>query len=146
MPDIRTIWDPVNIRGDWRLAARALQDGGDLETAVILSVMTDARAAPDDVIPDGSGDPRGWWADTTDFQIGSKVWLRQRSKATDDTLGVVKDDIDRALKWMVDDGVAARVDVLTEWTAPSMLGALVTVWRQDATSQSVQFSWAWETL
>jgi phage gp46-like protein len=175
MGDIATIWDPGTSRGDWSLPAPAFafvadangnpvigpdgfavavkaagaQPGAglladlDLQTAVLISIFTDAVADPDDQILDGSGDPRGWWGDSS---IGSKLWLRLRAKQTPQTLLLVKADITAALAWLIEDGVAAAVDIVTEWTRPGFLGCQVTVRRQDGSSVATAFDWAWKDL
>lgn len=144
MPDIATVWDVANARGDWLMAGPSLQAGGDLATAVLISVFTDRTASPDDTLSDGSTDPRGWWGDQgQDFPIGSKVWLYARAKQTDETLQGVKDAIAESLAWMIADQVCARIEVFTEWTRPSLLGARVTLHRADGTTVSVEFSKVW---
>ena len=115
--------------------------GDELLSALIISLFTDAEASADDVITDGSGDPRGWWGGP----IGSKIWLRARSKATPSTLALVKNDIEQALAWLITDDIVARIDVATEWTRPAMLGASVFLMRQDGTRRSLAFSRLWET-
>lgn len=114
--------------------------GDDLLTALLISLFSDAEAGPDDVIPDGSGDPRGWWAG----QIGSKLWLRLRSKAAPLVLAQVKNDIEQALAWLIEDEVVASVEVTTEWTRPGLLGALVLLRRTDGTRRALGFSRLWE--
>jgi phage gp46-like protein len=123
------------------LPGAGLLSDQDLRTAVMISVFTDAVAGSDDSIPDGSEDPRGWWADP---DIGCRVWLRLRAKQTQQTLLLVKADMTEALAWLITDGVAAAVDVLTEWTAPGLLGCQITVRRQDGTTVATQFDWAWK--
>ena len=119
-----------------------LLGGDDLMTAVIISLFTDAGAAGDDVITDGSADPRGWWGGP----IGSKLWLRARVKQTPLTLALVKRDIEDALAWLIEDAVASSVDVATEWTRPGMLGALVIISRADGGRRALAFSTAWSAL
>ena len=85
-----------------------LVSGRDIETAVLISIFTDAEADPDDVIPDGTQDPRGWWADPT---MGSKLWLLQRAKHTPATLLTAIAYLKQALAWLTADGVAANVAV-----------------------------------
>lgn len=171
MTDIATVWNVGAGAGDWQIsvpsaliwtdelgnsildelghpidaiftAGEGLIAGPDLVTAVLISLFTDATADPDDVIPDGSGDPRGWWAGP----IGSKLWLRARSKQTDVVLALVKSDIEQALAWMVEDQVVARVDVATEWSRPGMLGAQVTLRRADGARAAIKFSRLWENI
>jgi phage gp46-like protein len=144
VPDVQTVWvADLNSAGDWALAGPDLASGDDLASAVLISLFTDARAAADDVIPDGSGDPRGWWADgDPEGPIGSKLWLRLRSKITQDTLNLVKGDIAQALAWLIEDQVASRVTVMTEWTTPTLLGASVVIDQGDQVSQ-LGFTFAW---
>ena len=145
MTDIATLWNQT--AGDWTLSAGQLLAGGDLETAVLISIFTNRQASADDVIPDGTQDPRGWWGDLgADRPIGSKLWLRMRSKQTAATLAQVRGDIAEALQWLLDDGVVARVDVFTEWTRPGMLGAKVTLYQHDGARTAVNFSWAWQGI
>ena len=118
-----------------------LVSGGDLVTSVIISLFTDAAAEPDDAIPDGSGDPRGWWA----APIGSQLWLRMRSKKTPTLLTLVQNDIARALDWMIQDGVAQSVDVTTEWQVPSRLAARIVIHRGGGAAV-LNFAWAWEAI
>jgi phage gp46-like protein len=144
MPDITTIWDSE--RGDWATSGATLRAGSDLETAVVLSLFTDRVAAEDDASPDGSGDPRGWWGDDTQQPIGSRLWLLQRAKRTQETLSLAQSYIEEALKWLIDDGVAASIDVYVEWQQQHMLGARVTVYRTDGTSAALDYSWAWNGI
>jgi phage gp46-like protein len=171
MSDIATSWDIGTGTGDWILSAASasfwtdedgnsivdgsgqpvdffftagegLEAGGDLMTALFISLFTDAVAAPDDIIPDGSGDPRGWWGGP----IGSKLWLRSRMKALPVVPALVKNDIEQALAWLVDDGVVAKVDVTTEWTRPGMLGGQIVLLRADGAHAALNFSRLWENL
>ena len=177
MADISSIWSPSLGVGDWyfqvaetglitdELGAsildqlgQALDDGlfsgsgdlvvgNDLGTAILISLFTDAEAGDDDVIPDGSGDPRGWWGDLgEDYKIGSKLWLLSRSKQTSTVLALAKLYIEQALQWLIDDGIAASVAVTTEFSKPGFLGALVQIYRANGTDASVRFDWAWQEL
>jgi phage gp46-like protein len=121
MADITTVWTAsLDSEGDWQLDGPDLQSGDDIETAVIISLFTDRRADPDDVIPDGSDDPRGWWADgDPEGPIGSKIWLRVRSKIVQQTLNIVRTDIVQALQWLLDDNVCSSISVETEWVTPT---------------------------
>jgi phage gp46-like protein len=124
-----------------------LVSGEDLVTAVALSLLTDQLAGPDDVIPDGSSDPRGWWGDLgAAYPIGSKIWLRLRSKQTSETLALVKDDIQQALAWLIADGVAASVDATTSWVRAGFLGASVLITQPSGGSLKMTFAWAWKGL
>ena len=147
MPDITTVWDVNDGRGDWKLNGAQLASGNDLATAVLISVFTDRQCLDDDTIPDNTGDARGWWGDLEQtVPIGSRLWLLERAKETTETLQRASDYIKEALQWMIDDGVVAKFDVLTEWTRPGMLGAQITAHKQDGTTVAMQFDWAWKGL
>jgi phage gp46-like protein len=147
MSDITTFWDVSNARGDWQLSGAALASGDDLTTAVLISLFTDRRARDDDTLPDGSTDRRGWWGDLDqDSPIGSRLWLLSRSKLTPAVARSAKDYISEALRWLLDDGAAAAVNVATSIVLPNRLYATVEVLRVDGSRQAMNFNWAWNQL
>jgi len=114
---------------------------------VLVSVFTDRVANPDDPIPDGTGDPRGWWGDIgEDKPIGSRLWLLDRSKQTQEVLNNARDYINEALQWLVDDGVVASIDVQTQWVRDTFLGAQITLYQPDGSQISLTYAWAWQQL
>ncbi|WP_434663446.1 phage GP46 family protein [Paraburkholderia sp. A3BS-1L] len=124
-----------------------LARGNDLETAVLLSLFTDRAANPDDVIPDGTGDPRGWWGDIGEEKpIGSRLWLLDRSKQTQEVLNNARDYINEALQWLIDDGVVASIDVQTQWVRDTFLGAQITLYQPTGTQINMTYAWAWQQL
>jgi phage gp46-like protein len=136
MPDISTLWDTT--RGDWRLSGADLVNGDDLVTPVLLSLFTDRTANPDDTITDGSSDPRGWWGDDGTYLLGSRLWLLDRAKRTQQTLQLAQGYIEEALQWMIDDGVVDSFDVYVEWTRRNLLGARVTAHRDGKPPQLIE--------
>jgi phage gp46-like protein len=149
MSDITTAWDVANGRGDWVLIGAMLETGDDLQTSVIISLFTDRVAAPDDVIPDGSTNPRGWWGDMAGdprYPIGSRLWLLDRSPQTQDVLNRCNDYCAEALQWLIDDGVAASVDIDAYFPASQMLGVVIGINKQDGTTVPMKFQWAWSQL
>lgn len=147
MPDITTFWDGASGRGDWALSGPDLQAGDDLATSVLLSLFTDRRADPDDQIPDGSSDPRGWWGDQgADVPIGSKLWLLDRSKKTEAVRLRAQNYIEDALQWLLGDGVAAAVTVATNWQnrpGQGFLAAQVTIVQPNTRTSIFNYQWAW---
>jgi len=143
MADITISWDTAHNRGDWTMSGPMLTTGDDLQTAILISLFTDRMAQPGDVIPDGTNDPRGWWADGA-VPIGSRMWLLQRAKQTQQTLQLAYDYIAEALQWLIDDGVVAGFDIVTSWPRASMLGAQITAYKQNGTQLTTGlYSWAW---
>ncbi len=133
--------------GDWRVAPKTGRNAGGLDesdplgTAVILSLFTDRRA-PEGWRPE-EADRRGWWGDgavpagENGREDGSWLWLLRRETVSEDNVRLAKSYTQEALQWLVDENVAASVDVTTgvidhprrgiwmniEITAPS--GALI---------------------
>ena len=147
MSDITTVWDIAGARGDWKVSGASLLSGSDLETSVLISLFTDRQARDSDVIPDGTTDPRGWWGDLgQDKQIGSRLWLLERSKLSLQTGFAAKDYIAEALQWLKDDGVVAKIDIVTEVTLPNRLDAMITFYRQDGSSIAKNYTWVWQGM
>lgn len=146
MADTTIAWDTANSRGDWVFNAPVLETGNDLETAILISLFTDRIAAPGDVIPDGTNDPRGWWADA-DVPIGSRLWLLQRAKQIPETSQLAYTYIAEALQWLIDDGVVAQFDISVQWPSRGVLGAQITAYKQDGTTlMTGLYSWAWNGI
>lgn len=147
MADITTVWDVANARGDWQLSGADLLSGSDLATAVLISLFTDRQAEASDVLPDNTGDRRGWWGDLDeDYRIGSRLWLLSRSKLTQQVANQAKDYCQEALQWMLDDGVAASISITTKIILPSTLVVNTMITKADGTAASYQFNWAWSQL
>ena len=150
LPDVRTIWDPFGLAGDWLFAPPDLVTGRDLETSAIISLFTDRLATPDDRLPDpADSDRRGWWADwEADYPIGSRIWLISREKQTEDVRQRAEEYCREALQWMIDDDVADTVEVTASWNpqAPGRLDVDVTITRARNQLLKRHFSWAWGQL
>lgn len=145
--DISKIWQPQNSYADYVMSGPVLQTGTDLETAFLNSVFSDREAAPDDVIPDGSNDPRGWHGDAGEpYPIGSRMWLLERSKLTADIPLRAKDYLAECLQWMLDDGVVSDVQIQTAVILPSMLGAAVQLYQQKGVALARNYAWVWQGI
>ena len=74
-----------------------------INAAIILSLFCDAR----------DNGERGWWGDALAQQPfdqwGSRLWSREKGKNTQETLHLVEDCANEALKWMIQDKVAHSV-------------------------------------
>jgi phage gp46-like protein len=146
MSDISTTWAPALIGGDWSLHGSQLQSGNDLTTAILISIFTDRIAATDDVIPDGTNNPRGWWGDDPAHLIGSRLWLLDRSKQMTETLARAQGYIAEAIQWLIDDGVVAKFDIVTEWTRSGMIGAQIVAYEQSGAVIALNSSSVWSGL
>jgi phage gp46-like protein len=125
MKDIQLRWSTEGMEGVVAFDPETndlVQDDG-LGTAVIISLFTDARAREDDVLPGNLTpgtfqDRRGWWGDLTSEKendsVGSRLWLLERSKDIEEMLPQVKRLSEEALQWMIDEGIAAKIEVTVE--------------------------------
>jgi phage gp46-like protein len=134
--DIRSQWRAFE--ADWVLdGAGALAEDGGIETAVLISLFTDAQASLAELASGTNADDRrGWWADAfaapEGDRIGSKLWLLARAKQTPDTLERARIYAREALQWLIDDGIARDVEI--EATAPraGLLALTVTILRANS--------------
>jgi phage gp46-like protein len=119
--------------------------GDDLYESICISLFTEKRFR----FVDGespSDDRRGWWFDSVrgDQDLtGSLLWtLDFRAMAgniIDDATQYAKD----ALKWLTDDGVASRVEVVVTRTANETLSFAVDVYRPDEL-QPLKYQIIWD--
>ena len=95
--------------------------------AVVISLFTWRRAAPDDPVDDE--ERFGWWGDSyptiADDRIGSRLWLLRRVKLTAGTQRDAEFYANEALQWLLDDGQVLEVDVLSERVDSSRLNLRV---------------------
>lgn len=126
--DIAITWNSAEARGDFTVSDGDLDTGDDLVTAVLISLFTDRRADPDDRIPDGTDNPRGWCGDAgQDAPIGSKLWLYTRYKRERETLHLVRRAVEECLAWMLTDGVASQIGVGALWRTAGRLEIIVNI-------------------
>ncbi len=145
---------PLDVAGpDCGMEAGDLVAEGSLRTAVILSLFLDRRADDDDILPNGSDDRRGWWADTvapmTDYgigggsasgdHIGSRLWLLSREKQLAGVLERARHYAEEALTWLVEDGVATAVQVTATNPRQGWLVLEVTVTLSDTSEYRETF-------
>lgn len=132
---------------DWLLVPPQLETDEGLETAVIISLFTDRRADPDDVLPDNSGDRRGWWGDTypeiEGDRIGSRLWLLHREKQRNVVLVRAREYARESLQWLIEDGVAHSVEVIAEFIRAGVLAFHVTIARAVGAPVRYRFDAFW---
>lgn len=125
-----------------------VKDDG-LETAVIISLFTDKRAK-DDELPAGEETKRGWWADmfpeVDQDQIGSKLWLLQRSKRVNETLRKFEDYTREALNWLIEDGVAGSIEVSASYDENKWLVCDLDIIRPKGNTSRFQVFWDKQTV
>jgi phage gp46-like protein len=152
-PDL--VWD--GLMGDLALAGPDGLRGGlraraTLETAVLICLMTDARAETAE-LRDGDVN-RGWPGDSFDLAegeapIGSKLWLLRRSTVDAvETPRRAEDYARAALQPLIDQDAVARVDVAAEGDpARNRLTLAVTLTDRDGvTLVATRYAVLWDQL
>jgi len=131
---------------DWQILSPGLAEDSGLETAVIISLFSDRRAEEGDV-PAGS-DHRGWWGDTyadsDGDRIGSRLWLLSREKQLPQALIKAEEYAMESLAWLVEDGIAGRVEVTAASIAAGILGLEIRIHRGDAPPSRYRFEYFWQ--
>lgn len=145
--------------GDFALAdgAEAWNRGGlrareALKTAVIICLLSDARAAADE-LRDGD-DNRGWPGDSFDradgeVAIGSKLWLlRRRTLDAIETPRLAEDYALASLRVLIDQGAAAKATATAtaDMTFNHLDLAVTLTDRDGATLVGQQFKVLWDEL
>lgn len=145
--DINLVFDPASGTFDFDIGIGDLATGNDLETAVAVSLFTDARASDDYTITDGTTDRRGCWIDTySPTPWGSLLWQLDRAEISNQaaTLRRAEKYCLTALQWLIDDGVAASVTAVASWLSQGFMQIAITITQPVGGSQT--FTWAWNTV
>lgn len=143
MTDIALLWSNDALGADFALQQGQLATDDGLRTAIIISLFSDGRARDDDDLPTGD-DRRGWWGDAflpPNDRIGSRLWLLEREKLTQQTLLRLRDYTREALAWLIEDGIAAAVSVITERQGLDRANICIEITRPDRTISRFDFIW-----
>jgi len=112
---MKMVWDATRGGFDLAVTKSGGLDGGDpLGGAVIVSLFSDRTADPADMTPDLGPDRRGWWGDAlrdSADRLGSLLWIKRRQKKTEQVRRSIEDEATAALAWLIEDGIAATVEV-----------------------------------
>ena len=134
--------------GEVVLAGQDLARDDGLETAVLLSLFTDRRAAPEQIPAElPQDDLRGYWGDVQPQvdgdQMGSLLWLLAREKQLPAVLSRAVQYCREALDWLVEDLVATRVDVSAEFVAMGWMLLNIDIYRPDGSTVSYRYNYEW---
>jgi phage gp46-like protein len=111
-----------------------------LKDAVLISLFTWARATPDET----ASERFGWWGGN----VGSKLWVTQRAKITDDLLPKIKQAIEKSLNWLIEDGVCGsiKVDVFTDVYNREAIKARIAISRLGGETIELKFDDLWQRI
>jgi phage gp46-like protein len=145
MADIKTIYTPELMGGDFKLDDfGGLETDYGLNTAVIISLFTNRRAADDDKLPHNDSGRGGWWGDGED-PIGSRLWLLNREVESTEVLNRAEEYVQEALAWMISEGVAQEVNIECWWERTGMLGIQIEIVKPDGQSLKLLFEYIWSS-
>lgn len=96
---------------DLQVSNNVLETVDGFETAIIVSLLTDARA-PSSAVQTPSR-RRGWVGNVLNAasgrQLGSRLWLYKQARLTDAVLNNITVAAQESLNWMIEDGIAKSV-------------------------------------
>lgn len=155
MTDLRLVYNAETMAFDLALDGTGLGVDDGLETAVIVSLFSDARVAAAELDPDErDGDRRGWCGDVVPRRaagvprpgrrLGSRLWTRRHRKQTAATLALIRGDVEDALAWMVEDGIATTIEAAAEYPRPGVLALRATIVRADGSRVTFSYERLWQ--
>lgn len=114
-----------------------------LHSAVWMSIGTDGRALPDDVLPGNDPDRRGYWGDTyRPGPIGSRMWLLSREKSRPEVAARAEEYVYESLMWLLDEKIAESVTVETRWQSQFVLLVLVVIIKPNDETYRFEYLWS----
>ena len=112
------------------------------ETAITVSLMTDARA-PSSRVPQ-AGDRRGYIGDILtadiDRSLGSTLWTFDQSRLTQNIINQIRVSAEQAFTWMVDQGIILGVTATVTEVARG-LNIAIELRRLDNTVERYERLW-----
>ena len=115
------------------------------ETAVTITLGTDARASSNDILPKGYTTQRGYWGNgLLGINLGCKLWLLHRSTLSNTTVALAKQYLTSGFQWMLDDGIVDTVDVEVTRVGSRQLNFELTFIRPGASIVSSKFYMNWD--
>lgn len=122
-----------------------IEEGHELETAVLISLFTDRRVTLEELPSDRDDgmDRGGWWGDAyaeeEGDEIGSRLWLLEHGIDTPDAPVRAAAYAREALAWMVEDGLARSVDATATRNGAGRIDLVPVITLTDGTVQRYPF-------
>lgn len=147
MNDAKINLDPF-LGGQISVQGNDLETEDGLQTAVLVSLFTDARL-PDDIQPDDGGeDRRGWWPDHLGegHSYGSLLWTLDRSKQNEFTRFRAEEFARNSLLWLVEEKIAAAVEVTAQFVRRGVLGLSIDIKRPRGDLVKYRYDYIWQAM
>lgn len=130
-------------QGDLATDAGGLTEDDTYQTSILISLLSQRRVDPDET--QEKSNLGGWFGDSfpdiEGDQIGSKLWLLDGMKTTDDTLTKAEEWAAEALEWMKDDGITDEITVVARRVDQDVLDIEVFINRPDDTADVWLGTW-----
>lgn len=135
---------------DLKIENGDLKADNGLETAALISVFSNKRVTLEQ-LPQGETDRMGWWADLISEaegdQIGSRHWVLERlGKINTQSEIEMRSVLKEAFEWMLDDGIASRVEVDAERTDTNEIVGSALIYRPSGDNIPFKFVWDGQKL
>ena len=78
--------------------------------------------------------------------MGSLLWTLAREKITSDTMNKAKEYAEDALKWLIDDKVLTKIDVVVERYNTDGVSMIITYYRENGEKNTMRFSNLWKQI
>jgi phage gp46-like protein len=145
---------------DWLMNNQNLiEDGYDLQSAVIVALGTDMLAPVDEELPDPDAtDRRGWWGDMDadeiwgGWPVGCLLWLLRRQKITGvgakqgSTMAKADGWTRDAMRPFTQRRIASRIDVLADQTRIDRIDVSVVLYRGPQPLVELRYAELWEQM
>ena len=129
-------------------SGRDVEGDGGLETAVLISLFTNARENDESRLPGNINDKGGWWgSEFSEFEIGSRLWLLRRARNRNEILSLSEQYARQALQWMIDREVAETVEVESSFSDQKTLQLDIQISRPKVTETdryTYRYFYNWE--
>lgn len=117
------------------------------ETAVLISLFSNARAEEHDIVYSTYPNKHGYFGSVLiGFNFGSKLWLLERSKIDSTTLALYEKYCIEALQWMIDDKLVDEIIVVVEreQERSDQINFNITFIRKDIENIKLKFYLNWQ--
>jgi phage gp46-like protein len=145
---------------DWLMNdMNLIEDGFDLQSAVIVALGTNSLAPPDEPLPDPDATDRaGWWGDTDaqelwdGWPVGCLLWLLRRAKITGlgasggSTLSRADGWTRDAMRPFIENRIATRIDVVADRVDIDRIDVAVTIYRGPDPAIELRYADLWDEL
>ncbi len=125
-------------------SSQSIETEEGLRTAILLSLLTRARARPDDLLVDPA-DRGGWWGDTySDVpgdSFGCRAWILIGRPINAALMSDLELMIQEALAWLVEDGHIGEVTIGLEVIKHGTIGAKIQVSRPGSSAVAAEALW-----